>query len=1447
MASNQGCSGNSAYSTKLAYILPFATHLENESSTLLAPLAGDGVDTPNESDKRVRMIPVPVSVDESGPVDVWKEVYQYPVNFVTTVIEKQSYMSSQASNEHLSDGSSHEAKFSNKYSRSPKNRHGCRRRKNNSSFMVSGGKLPCSVSPVELSNAMSWEQRNASQGGSSNSSTFSLNITRSSSGSSLLLAKQDLLQSDTASDVSNVSDLSSYESEYIRIRQLISDSPGSLISLGDLNCRPTKTWPTIAEIHDYDSAVNDLTTQKEDLEIQVHRLGAQLHNVIKEKDSYQVELEKIKTEVKEHNDRALFELMKNKADLEGKLDVETRKNIDAISQLESCKETLLESEIEKDLYISKCNEITEKEKELLLQIDALTLQVNSSSAMMLETKSMSKDLISKNRELELLLVEKTTKSIQFEEEIDKLARTVSDKDQELMTLNTIVDRLHQQNRNFLLEKMTLVSEKDKLSSELESVTKWHSWLKEQLKNAEDSRTTLQEQLKELREGSIQVTAERNALKDELQAAKHEMQEGRSKSVRERNTLLLKLETLQTDLVRYENDIQKCKNPENLSNPEDTMQHDYEKLQKDNKKMRLQLLDLDRFIENLNEKIDHRNEKITRNEVELKKLRQEAVMHSELIVEKDIREDALINQVNERNVTIANMKKELTATENSLKTLREDKFKVDVKLTGIISEKLEVDQATTKVKEDINKLSSSLFRMKHDLTARDREIQRLTNALRSTEQERDSATDNLTQLTEKILTSDGVSKTTTIATNINLPPLKGESRNESFIIEHADLKKNYSTLECQIKSMSEAVHVRDQQIENIQNTLATYREMMEKKDNDLRLFKKRINDLENTSSNLETATEEQKHLISKLENNMQEKTFAEDAAKKELSSLRESLHKEHKLKKAIDKKIELNNIQFGKEREKLKAEISSREKKFLQLASDHEAVNKQLANSRMTIEQQLSTVKASEKLLNKIIELDLVNATQNHSRNTSSLTINNNIHDSKKTDCELQSCSSEKIQKERFDVITILEELNIKLSQKNLIFKSQQEEITTAKEQHSLLKRELNQLGNKLDEQNRIISKLEADSLTANVEKMNSITSLNAALLCKEEALAAKNNADMSLAEREACLVSVSAERDKWRSECQCLQDYVDTIPQRDTGPSSVRDEGTVHTKEPLETTESIVTSHQQSLSSRLAEVLSEKEHQLENLTAQLESQANIVHKLKEEHLSTKDLLRSEIHMKEAAEHALSSERLISMKFSDEVDRLNKHVQNNDDRSRDMMINNKKLENECFLTNEKCNKMESDLKILNQQLTEKEDLFSETSSRLEGLQKILSDQELVMKNLNSTTEQLEFTVSELTQHKSELTTRNYELTKQVCELTATRDDLSSRVADHETQSELLSCQLRESREQQRRYESNVNLLTRKLGEHMKVRKEAEKEVVTWQLRAAQRDEHANNKAKELMDR
>merc|ERR1712106_257293 len=68
-------------------------------------------------------------------------------------------------------------------------------------------------------------------------------------------------------------------------------------------------------------AIRDLQAQKEDLEIQLHRMSIQVQNSVREKELYQQQIELMQTKITESNQKQYFEVLKQRAALEGQLEM----------------------------------------------------------------------------------------------------------------------------------------------------------------------------------------------------------------------------------------------------------------------------------------------------------------------------------------------------------------------------------------------------------------------------------------------------------------------------------------------------------------------------------------------------------------------------------------------------------------------------------------------------------------------------------------------------------------------------------------------------------------------------------------------------------------------------------------------------------------------------------------------------------------------------------------------------------------------------------------------------------------------------------------------------------------------------------------------------------------------------------------------------------------------
>ncbi|KAF2369117.1 hypothetical protein FHG87_000125 [Trinorchestia longiramus] len=376
-------------------------------------------------------------------------------------------------------------------------------------------------------------------------------------------------------------------------------------------------------------------------------------------------------------------------------------------ELQALQVLLSEVQAERDNYLSKYNDLLRKHNTCVQYLPQE--QSVSGEKLKVSLADCSDNVLQENCSCAL-----------FKSQIGKLSQILEQKNHQLKTFQTNLDQTNAVNKQLELDRVNLSAEREKLYGELESIQQWQAWVKKELQTSQTTRMELQRDLLKTREQLISVRAERDA---QMELAEVVSAELRSTAAAHAD-LRWRAEMAELQLTELKEQRTSGDATALLSNNSVSSHNVTDAVKNDCSKLRGALGEAEAKIAELENLLKNKMDKISACENELMDLRKESTIAQELAIEKDLRMDTLINQMNERNVMISSLNRELLKKEVELRNAKTEKCNLDVKVSSVMSENLEVAQAASKVKEDLSRLTSSLYRMKKDLTHRDQIIESL---------------------------------------------------------------------------------------------------------------------------------------------------------------------------------------------------------------------------------------------------------------------------------------------------------------------------------------------------------------------------------------------------------------------------------------------------------------------------------------------------------------------------------------------------------------------------------------------------------------------------------------------------------------------------------------------------------------------------------------------------
>lgn len=943
--------------------------------------------------KNSRVITVPVGMSDHGPVEVYREVHQYPAGVITTTVEKRSYIGQSESEHRPPSGPAKRKCRSRKLKQKRADHHASQ------SSVASGSSAGTSVASGSTLISQSSSELTPISRSQASSSKTSLNDARSDAAgpitrpvlSAAIMQMRQALEhvsnasdnhsdkssggaelssnfSDTSSNLSTLSDLSGYEDEYIRIKRLVSDAVippddyKKLVSKANSKSATSKPVPVV----DYEKIIRDLQAQKEDLEIQLHRLSIQVQNAVREKELYQQQLELMQTKITETNQKQYFEVLKQRANLEGQLEMlkqELENTVYEKNQLQSkISEAVKESEASKDAATTakdaeskmsaRLQKYEDANKNLEENLRNAEEKIQRISKDYENSQSLIKDHISKNEQLEMRISQFMDAETNMKAELDGLKARLSQvqEDCEVKTKAQIQAE----------------TAANKSAMELQKSNASSLWYQEQLQIAQAARAKLQQDLLDTKSSLAKITSEKDTLEITVQTMKREAEDGQARAVREKASLVAHLEALQADMAEREALVSQLERDRGSDTK--LMEDRRQRLEQDRQrihKLRLDLADTERQLDFVKDDLRHKCSLLTRYENELKDLRTSEAVNQEVLGERDIRISNLEQTVDELKSSLSKHQEEGKTKDASINMLKEEKLKLEVRLAAASNEKKEVDDAIIKVREDMTKLSSSFYRMKHDLAAKDRQIEVHKKEAEELLKARTQIEKKYEALEKKTIEDEEKKKLVK-----EMSELKQEIKELSLAREKAEseqvgLKQVLKSLEIEKKGLGEAVRLREEQIQNMQGSVENYREAILKKDEELYVAHEQNSSLEKTYIELRRQWEALKEETLALRQDSEAYMEHEKLQKREKAELKESIQKERKLKQNMERKIESLVKLHEEEKAKILSEKQSNEKlvaeltKALQIEKDERS---KVTEKKEVIEQTHSALLKELQLL-----------------------------------------------------------------------------------------------------------------------------------------------------------------------------------------------------------------------------------------------------------------------------------------------------------------------------------------------------------------------------------------------------------------------------------------------------------------------------------------------------
>ncbi|GFS55701.1 golgin subfamily A member 3 [Nephila pilipes] len=440
-------------------------------------------------------------------------------------------------------------------------------------------------------------------------------------------------------------------------------------------------------------------------------------NIFEMKNSESTSVKSLSTSNKttETDDSYHFQLLREKAKLEGHLESVMQEQNDLIKEKDHYCSLATAYEAQLKSLQNQLDATTSEKKNALMLYDVQTKEHKNWDNIIKEYQSI---IEAKNAEIKGLkddLSESEQATTRARINLEELKVDMDSKDGAVAGLKKKITELHVEVQILLQGKIQLENEVKNVRLEMDTLQKSKEWFQEQLHSAQESRNKLHQQLISIQSSQSilsnnleKIMAERNQLKQELM---HTQQ----RAVAEKEVLMKQLETIEADMKERESlfdDIQKDKGSAEALLLERIRKMEEEKSQLTNLSFTVsnQEHELNVLKSDCEEKALH-IQSLVKEKAELSK--QVAILQKSSN-DKDLSVQQLMQQVNDLNTKLNRAESDQRRAEELISTLKEERTAADVALASANEEKRVVNESLKMVSENLNKFKNNFKHMKAEL-------------------------------------------------------------------------------------------------------------------------------------------------------------------------------------------------------------------------------------------------------------------------------------------------------------------------------------------------------------------------------------------------------------------------------------------------------------------------------------------------------------------------------------------------------------------------------------------------------------------------------------------------------------------------------------------------------------------------------------------------------------
>lgn len=574
-----------------------------------------------------------------------------------------------------------------------------------------------------------------------------------------------------------------------------------------------------------------------------------LHNKLNSfemKNSESVPIKSVSTSNKatETDDSYNFQLLREKAKLEGRIESVMQEQNDLIKEKEHYCSLATAYEAQIKSLQNQLDASTSEKKNALMMYDVQTKEHKNWDNIIKEYQSI---IEAKNAEIKGLkddLSESEQATIRAKINLEEFKVDMESKDGAVAGLKKKITELHVEVQILLQGKIQLENEVKNVRLEMDTLQKSKEWFQEQLHSAQEGRNKLHQQLISTQSNQSILSNNLEKIISEKNQLKQELMHTQQKAVAEKEVLMKQLETIEADMKERESlfdDIQKDKGSAEAVLLERIRKMEEEKSQLTNLSFTVsnQEHELKVLKSECEEKAQH-IQSLVKEKAELSK--QVAILQKSTN-EKDLSMQQLMQQVSDLNTKLNHTESDLRRAEELISTLKEERTAADVALASANEEKRVVNESLKMVSENLNKFKNNFKHMKAELISQ-------------------------TSLAEQLLKEKKVLEETVMKNEESMLMVRkefeqqtiSESQNRDVMLD--DLKKKKNDVENVLNVYSKDLLNYQQIVENLSkqkaellNEITNLKQLVEDQDNKIKLLaeenqeaNKKVTEFENKMSN-----------------------------------------------------------------------------------------------------------------------------------------------------------------------------------------------------------------------------------------------------------------------------------------------------------------------------------------------------------------------------------------------------------------------------------------------------------------------------------------------------------------------------------------------------------------------------------------------------------------------